>query len=142
MPTWLKVVLGILAVLVLTCGMVFAGGAYWLNSNKDRLKELGERAMAEGRALGETSDAEGCIGKALERLDAKSGLMDQVEDKIFLKACLDAAKKPAGFCDGVPKKGDIMKSATWAVDECSRRNHAGNQDCGRLVQAIQEACGG
>lgn len=140
MPKWLKVVLGILAVLVLTCGLFVAGGMYWFNSNKDKLKDLGDRAMNEGKAFGRTSDADGCVEEALKRLDAKSGLMDQVEHKVFLKACLGEAPPSAGLCDGVPRKGEIMKSATWALDECTRRKHAGNQDCGRVLQELQDAC--
>ena len=126
---------------MLTCGLLFAGGAWWLDSNKDHLKEVGQRAMQEGKDFAASSDRDGCVTEALRRLDAKGAFMEQVEHKLFLEACLRAAPAAAS-CEGVPARGDIMKSAQWAVDECARRGHAGNQDCGRLVGAVVEICGG
>jgi len=141
MPTWAKVVLGVLAALVLTCGLAIGAGAWWFDRNKDRLKETGQRVMQDGKDFGAHADSEACVVEALRRLDAKGGFMEQVEHKIFLEACLEAATRTPDFCVGVPPKEEIMKAAQWAVGECARRGHP-TQECGRLVQAVQEACFG
>lgn len=140
MPKWLKVVLGILSVVVLLCLLSSAGAYWWFNENKDKLKGVGERAKAQGSAFAYEHDAQECVDEALRRLSARSGIVDQAEHKLFLKACLEKAKRPDAFCAGVPPRGELVQSATWAVGQCVARGRAEDQDCGRLMQAVAEAC--
>lgn len=141
MPTWLKVVLGLLAGALLLCA-VGAGAVYfWVDKNKDRLKDVGQRAHREAEAFAANNDATACVQETLRRLDERSGIVDEAEHKIFLRACLDKAQRPADFCEGVPARGEYIATAEWAVKKCQALGRAGNQPCGRLVQAIQEACG-
>lgn len=140
MPKWLKVVLGLVAALVVLCvggGLVFAG---WLNANKDALKADGDRAKAEGDGFGRESDASACLNEGLRRLDQDRGIMKQAMNNIFVEHCLLVAERPDDFCKDVPPRGEIMTTATWAVEQCTARNHAGDQDCGRMMQAVQKAC--
>lgn len=140
MPKWLKVVLVIVAVLVLLCGVSSAGVFWWFNANKDKLKGVSERAKAAGSAFAYEHDAEECVDEGLRRLAERSGIVDQAEHKIFLKACLQKAARPTDFCTGVPPHGEIMKFAAWAIERCAAKGKPQDQDCSRLMQGIQEAC--
>ena len=140
MPKWLKVVLVIFGVLVLLCGLSSAGFAWWFNENKEKLKGVSDRAMNEGRAFAYEHDAEECVDEGLRRLELRSGIVDQAEHKLFLKACLQKAARPEGFCTGVPSRGELMKFARWSVERCAAKGKTQNQECARLMQGIQEAC--
>ncbi|MDP1824312.1 MAG: hypothetical protein Q8L48_13745 [Archangium sp.] len=140
MPTWLKVVLALVGVMVLLCGLSSAGAYFWFNENKDKLKGVGERAKKEGSAFAYQHDSNECVDEALRRLGERNGIVDQAEHKLFLKACLGKAARPAGFCEGVPPRSEIMLSATWAVERCVAKGRAQDQDCARMMQAVQEAC--
>ena len=140
MPKWLKVVLALLALFLLLCGGLSAAGYYWLDSNKERLKGVGERAHKEAEEYAYTHDANECVSAALGKLTQRNSIVDEAEHKIFLKACVEKAKRPDGFCTGVPVRNEIFASAQWAVEKCQALGYPGSQPCGRLVQAIQEAC--
>lgn len=140
MPKWLKIVLALLAVLLLLCGGASATVYFWFDANKDRLKGVGDRAHQEAEAYAYSHDADECVSAALGRLAQRSGIVDQAEHKIFLRACLEKAAKPDGFCDGVPARGALLDTAQWVVTKCKDLGYEGSQPCGRLVPAIQEAC--
>ncbi|MGV3621254.1 MAG: hypothetical protein ACO1OB_10575 [Archangium sp.] len=140
MPKWLKIVLALLVFFVLLCGGLSAVGFYWFDANKERLKGVGDRAHAEAAEYAMTHNANDCVTAALGRLTQRNSIVDEAEHKIFLKACIEKAEKPAGFCTGVPVRSEIFASAEWAVEKCKTLGYAGSQPCGRLVQAIQEAC--
>ncbi len=140
MPKWLKVVLVVLAVGLMLCGVCSAGAYWWFNQNKDRLKDVGDRAKGEGSAFAYEHDAEECVDEGLRRLQERSGIVDQAEHKLFLEACLEKAKRPDAFCAGVPPRSELVQSATWAIDRCLAKGRPQDQDCARLMQAVQEAC--
>lgn len=145
MPRWLKVVLGVLAALLLLCLAGGLAGYLWLENNKERLKGVGERATTEGHDFGDGRDAEACVDEALQRLSARSGIVDQAEHKLFLKACLETAAREPEFCRDVPAKGElsaqsILTNAGWAIGRCTAKGKAQDQDCTRLMQVVQEAC--
>lgn len=140
MPKWLKVVLVVLAVGLMLCGVCSAGAYWWVDQNKEKLKGVGERAKAEGSAFAYEHDAEECVDEGLRRLKERSGIIDQAEHKLFLKACLEKAKRPETFCADVPPKGALVQSAAWAVGRCIAKGRPDDQDCGRLMQAVAEAC--
>lgn len=140
MPKWLKVVLlvvGVLAVLCVGSGLVFAG---WLNANKDELKADGDKAKTDGDTFGRASDAAGCLTEGLRRLDQDQGIVKQALNHIFVEHCLLAAKRPDDFCKDVPLRGELTATATWAVEQCTARNRSGNQDCARMMQVVQKVC--
>ena len=140
MPRWLKVVLIVLAVVVLLCGLSSAGAYGWFNENKERLKGVGERAKKEGATFASQHSAEECVDEGLRRLSEHSGIVDQAENKLFLKECLQRATRPAGFCDDVPAGGQIIQSATWAVHRCFAKGKTDDQNCARMMQVLQEIC--
>jgi hypothetical protein len=140
MPKWLKVVLILLGVVVLLCGLSSAGAYWWVSQNKDRLKGVGEKAKKEGAAFAYEHDAPECVDEGLRRLTERSGIVDQAEHKLFLNACLEKASRPEAFCSGVPRLGDLFASATWAMEQCVAKARPQDQDCARLMSAIQNAC--
>lgn len=140
MPKWLKIVLLVMLGLVLLCGVGVGGVAWWFSSNKDRLRAEGQQIMAEAKAFGGTTDADGCVKKALERLEAADGFVAQAEQKVFLRTCLENTLARPDFCEGVPAMSELMSAATWSVANCNDRHAKDPQACGRLIQAVMEFC--
>lgn len=141
MPTWLKVILVVVAVGIAGLLALGVGGYWWFTRNKDRFVEMGKRARADATAYAAAHDGAQCLDEALERLDRADGILDQAEVKVFLGFCLDDARESPGLCDDVPPRSEIMRSATWAVGRCAALGRAGSQPCSQLVQAVQEHCG-
>ncbi len=126
---------------VLVLGVLLIGGfRYWLKTNQSRFAELRERANREAGVVAARTDAEGCVIEALKRHASTHGLLAEAENKVFLSKCLELARRPSGFCEGMPVSGEIVKLATWTVQECAQRGYGGDQGCGRLLQVIPEAC--
>ncbi len=139
MPTWLKVVLGILIAGVVLCGGGVAAVTFWVKANEGKLKETGTRAKADAEAFAKTSDQSGCVREALGRLKVKSGLLDEVEHRVFLTECLKVAPQTPGFCEGVPKMDQIMAAAGWARDQCASYEGP-KESCGRTLQEVMKHC--
>ncbi len=129
--------LGLVLLVVGTCGGVYA----WFQLNADRLAEQGKAAMHDGAHFGGGQEAPVCVTEALLRVtQGDLGIVGEATNKVFLESCLDVAKRPAGFCDGVPPRDQVIASATWALARCEALGHGGSQPCTRLVGAIQESC--
>ena len=78
--------------------------------------------------------------KAAERLRGGSGLTHAVACRFYLKACLPASRPSAGFCDQVPKTGELFRRGAWEAEQCRRRNLSGN-GCSQLFEEVVEFCG-
>lgn len=141
MPKWLKVVLIIFGGFAFLCLATAGAGYVWFTENKDKLKGVGDRAKSEGAAFAYNRTAEDCVDEALRRLENHRGIVEQAENKLFIKACLEKAQRPPQFCDGVPPRSELMATATWSVERCVAKGKTNDQDCARLMQAIVEACG-
>lgn len=140
MKTWVKVVLAVLALGLLTCGLLVGGVAWWFDSNKDELKAQGDRMRAEAETFARTNDADACVTEAVRRLRERSSFMDEVRHKVFLSACLERAARRADFCEGVPSRQASVAAATWSLEFCNTREGVDPQACSRLSQEILEAC--
>jgi hypothetical protein len=144
----LRIVLIVLAVIavaaLLGCGLCFGGMYFWVDQNADRLRESGQRVMAEAESFAASHSQDECIDEGLRRKDACGSGMEVIcnaEAGIFLRRCLEAAAPTPGLCDGVPPPGEIMAGATWAVGYCAARGRSGDQQCAQFVRAIVEYCG-
>ena len=139
MPSWLKVVLIVLAVGVVLCGAGVGAVVWWFDSNKASFKAKGDRAKADGEAFAKTTDSLGCVQKSLERLKADSSFMDEIEIRVFLAECLKAAPKTKDFCHDVPKQSEFIAAAGWAQSACA--DYDGPlEPCGRLMQEVIKQC--
>ena len=139
MATWVKVLL-ILGSLLLVFFILIVGVGWWAVKNAGRLQEIAERARKEGKAFAAKTDADGCINEALARLDSHQDVIGSVGESFFLRACLDAAPRPADFCDAVPKRDEYMKSSNWVEAECTRRKHSKSTLCSAFMQEVQDFC--
>lgn len=140
MPKTLKLLLTIGGGLVLLLALVGGGFRYWLKSNEGRFLAIRERAARDARTVAASTDAAGCVENALQRNASAQGFMAEAENKVFLRKCLELAQRPRGFCQGLPGSAELIKLATWTVQECAQRGYGGSQACSRLLQVVPEVC--
>lgn len=140
MPTWVKVVLILLLVLILgvaTCTFV---GYRWIKSHSGELLADAKKTKAEATEFGRGRDANACVDETFARLKQCGGIVCEVKGRVFLQDCLAVAERPADFCAAVPKRGEIMATAQWTLAECARRGRANDQQCTRVIIGIQDVC--
>src|SRR5215471_19629668 len=113
------IVLSIIGGLFLLAIVIFGGAAYWFWQNKDRLAQSVERVEKEGKEFGAKSNNEGCLNEALSRHKRDKSIKGRLSTQIFLNFCLSESEPSPGFCDGVPPRGEIMKSYNWTLKKCS-----------------------
>ncbi len=135
-----RTVLGIVAVCVLLICMLVVGGKHWISQNKDRWKQEGLQVKAEAAEFGKTHNAQQCLDEALHRSDQCTGFKCHTLTDIFLRNALKTSQATPGFCDGVPPKTDIMRTATWQNERCRQMGRAQDTFCGNLVREIQKHC--
>jgi hypothetical protein len=140
MPKWLKVVLVVAGIGVLTCGLGVGGVTWWFNSNKDALKGKADKMLGEARTFAATSDSHGCLKEALARLKTNSGLMGEIEQRVFLTECLKVAAKSPDFCDDVPGRDEVLQIALWARQTCEKKYDGPMEQCGRMLQELPTYC--
>lgn len=142
MPTWVKVVLAVVATGILGLAVLVGGVYWWVTSNKDRLKDEGKAALEGGRTYGAAHAKGECVDEAVARVSqcGVAGFVCEATTKIWLKECLGKSTSgPPSWCAGAPEPDSIVAGATWSADECRRRNHP-TQACGRLMADALHAC--
>ena len=118
------------------------GGFLWFRSNINGWEEDAKKSAAEGTAFARGKASGDCLTEAESRLKLKHSFNDELSHKFFLRACLDAARQPLGFCDGVPRQEEIVKSIGWRLATCEGMGQQGDDAgaCGRLLAEVQEHC--
>ncbi|MFC1521529.1 hypothetical protein ACFL6Y_03885 [Elusimicrobiota bacterium] len=140
MKTFLKIAgitLGIWLVLVV---MIVAGAYFWWMHKGDLFVEEAVSAADEAKEFSKHIDQDACVLEAITRLKTSDGLLYEVNNRVFLKYCLEEAKPRDGFCKGVPKRKEIVRSVSWALATCREYGRPNDQPCTRLVRMIQEHC--
>jgi hypothetical protein len=112
MPTWLKVVLIVIGVIILLVAAVGIGGYVWWTNNGESMMADARAAMDEGHSFGTGKDNWACVDEAAKRSKG-IGFPGAVKTQLFLRACLEAGKPTPGFCDSVPGPLDFLKSVSW-----------------------------
>lgn len=113
---------------------VFAIGAWWKRSGSD-LMERAEAVEEEGRKAGLSTDEAGCMRLAQARRGGGMGAL--VGTSIYLDSCLETSRATPGFCEGVPRPTEPLRSMRWETAQCRNPN---DLRCRTLVQAKQEYC--
>ena len=140
-----KIALGIVLALMALCLSVCGGGYLWFKANKDDLKAEGTATMDEAEAFGAKHTQDECITESLSRLDKCgagqfAGIKCKSLASIYLRQCLGKASPSPDVCKGVPRTDDIMASVKWQMKACLDAKRPNNQDCTRLMQAVQRHC--
>lgn len=137
--TWV-IVLSIIGGLFLI-GIIAVGGiVYWVYQNKDQLVQSLERVDKEAKEFGAKTNNEGCLQEALSRHKNDKSITGQISTNIFLGICLQESAPSPGFCDGIPAKGEIIKSNNWKLKKCSDAGLQNDQGCQQIMDAVQEYC--
>jgi len=140
MPGWLKALLAVAIIVVLLVVGVVVGGVYWWSRNKDKLIGRAKESMTEGRDFGRHADNQGCVDEALSRYKKDPGFGTAISTNLFTKACLDASRSTAGFCNEVPRITEFIKSGEWRNAQCRRVELSRDSYCPQLFQPVQEFC--
>ena len=140
MPRWAKalIIAGVLIVL-LVIGVIGAG-LYWWSNNKDALMAKAKALVEEGQDAGRQTDNQGCVDQALARYKKAPGFTNGISSGIFMESCLRVSRATPGFCDGVPRETEFIKSANWQQAECERVGLSSDQYCRQLFQGVERFC--
>jgi hypothetical protein len=134
MPTWAKVLLAILVVVIGLFAVASFIAYRWVTKNKDQIVA----ARNEGIEFGKGKDYVQCTDAALARLG--NGVTAQIQTRVFADGCYSSATKSEELCATVPPRTEIMKNAQWNADECRKRGIANQQPCMQVMQALAEGC--
>ncbi len=126
----------VVVLLVVGAGL---GAAHYFTGNKERFQAMGKNAINDGQAFGQAHTQRECLLEALNRLDACDTLVCEVGVNVFFGAAARVATPSAGFCDGVPARSEIMKSAAWEVSTCQELGHPVPR-CQRLLNVFFDLC--
>jgi hypothetical protein len=140
MPTWLKVVLIIGAVVVLLIVGAAGLGVYVWKKHGPALVASGQQGLAEGKEFGAQTDNQGCVDEGVARQRKAAGFADLMKSGIFLRSCLDASRPVPNFCDGVPRALQLMKTVEWRKAQCEKYGLGQDQQCPQLFQQVQQFC--
>ena len=122
-------------------GIVAVGGiVYWVYQNKDRWVQSAEHLTKEAKEFGAKTNNEGCLKEALSRHKGDKSITGRISTQIFLKVCLEEREPSPGFCEGVPPKGEKLKSVNWTLKKCAEVELQNDQDCRTMFSAVQEYC--
>jgi len=137
--TW-GIVLSIIGGFILLAIIAVGGIAYWIYQNKDRWIQAAENIGKEAKEFGAKTNNEGCLNEALSRHKRDKSITGQISTGVFLGVCLQESAPSPGFCDGVPARGEIMKSASWSLKKCADAGLQNDQGCQQIFKAVQQYC--
>jgi len=104
------------------------------------LVEAGKQTFTEGAEYGRRTDNEGCLNEAVARQAHADGFTAMIKNNVFVRACLEASRPTPGFCDGVPRQTEFMKSVGWQQQQCQRYGLSAEQQCSQLFGQVQQFC--
>ena len=139
MPTWVKVLLVAVALLVLLSLAAVWFGAYFWREHGRGFVESTQKTIAEGTEYGKHTDSQGCLDEGLARHTRAGGLGELIRTNAFLRACLDASRPVPGFCD-VPRQTEFIKSAQWKQQQCQKHGLSMEKQCVQLFAQVQQHC--
>src|SRR5260370_28876337 len=105
---------------------VVAMGGYWWTHHSRELAESTQKVYKEGEEAGRKTDEQGCVDAAVARYKENRGFTGSISTSLYLRSCLDASRPTPGFCEGVPRRIEILKSAPWQIQQATKAPHNDN----------------
>jgi hypothetical protein len=139
MSTFLKVILIIFACVIFLTGACAVVGVSWWSRHKQEYLEAGQKAIVEGKEFGQSADNRGCLSEAIARYKKSPGFGSAISVNLFLKSCLKSSRPAVGFCDGVPRRSEFVKSAQWQLKQCADVDIRDSY-CAQIFALVQEYC--
>jgi hypothetical protein len=136
MPGWLKVLLAVIALFLLTIVVIGVVVYKSIRSHAPELRASAAKMVDEGKAFGKGRPPGDCVEEALRRADRS--FTGQIRTRVFADSCLKAATPSPRFCANVPS--GVFDTAKWANIECVHRNLAGDQACVQVYTAVGDYC--
>src|SRR5687767_5352597 len=138
MPTWVKVLLIVVGLLVVLSLAAAGLGIYLWQQHGRGFVESAQKTGAEGEEYGKHTDSQGCLDESLARHTRAQGFGEIIGTNVFLRACLDASRPAPGFCDDVPRQLEFIKSAQWQQERCQKHGLSPEKQCGQLFSQVQK----
>ncbi len=135
-------VLLVLAAIAVAGSLLLVGGAwYWWDQNGTAMLDAGKTAMEDGQKDGASLTETSCTSTALDRhkADANRSFGSALRNSVWLSGCLNTSKPQEQFCAGAPSSSEILASALWATQMCSK-NGIDDPTCPNLMQSVSKYC--
>jgi hypothetical protein len=102
----------------------------------------GRRSFDEGKILGQSLDADGCVRTLYARPVPSESMRHELDEEVFLEGCMTTST-PTHLCDTIPSSTgikDVMRFAAWKLAQCHLH---GRQDrvCISGLNAVGHYCG-
>lgn len=140
MSKTVAIILSIIGGLLLLGIIVVGGFVYWVYQNKGKFVQTAEQVLKDGKEFGEKTNNIGCMNEALSRHKQDKSLTGRISTATFLGVCLSVSDPSPGFCDGVPRDDEILKSANWRLKKCSDAGLQNDQGCQQIFGVVQKYC--
>jgi len=128
------VLLGIVAVVAI--------GLY-INSHGEEWMAAGKAAQEAGAKAGASLTDVQCVDGALSNYAKDRGMTGAVAARVWMAGCFGTARATPDLCVGVPAESEIIRSATWRIEQCDA--HAaglgGDSTCANILAEVQKQCG-
>ena len=136
-PVGLTIALATLAVIAGLAGAAW----WWWKANWQDFDQKTRTVMAEGQKAGASLPESGCLERALARHGESENrsIAGSVQTSLYFRACLDASKPEAKFCDGVPKADETGSRALWSAQRCAAWGFS-DYYCPNVASQVVEYC--
>ena len=134
MPTWLKVVLGILVGFIVICSGV-TGACYLYGKSKVEEFQGGAAAAEE---FGKTHNKLECVDEAINKSKncGKADFMCLTNVQVFYQSCQKHAAPTDKLCEGY----DSAKGDDWVAAKCTAYGMTGDDRCKAVVGQAAMHC--
>lgn len=139
MPTWLKIVLGILIGSIVVCGGIAGACTLFVKGKADDINAGQEEAKKLAASGGQA-----CLDRALAKnkdcgdVQSMSGAMCVTTNTVFLQTCLDNATDKASMCGEPLKEGE--RGEAWVDRRCEAVGQPNNDGCKALLGLAFSHC--
>jgi hypothetical protein len=139
MSTTVKIILGVVVAFVLLLFIIIGGAVYWWTQHSQEFLDAGKNAVKEGEEFGRKTDSRGCLAETVTRHKRDPGFQSSIADNLFLRSCLKNSTPTPGFCNGIPKRTEFIKSAEWQQAQCKQVGLSDSY-CPQIFTQVQQYC--